>query len=86
MTKKQLLEDIKSDASRFFRAPGDVLRDRRFSDQERLEILYAWERKANVANDDGYDPIVLNAIVTARAEVERRLAGGVEPQKIGTIS
>jgi hypothetical protein len=86
MTKKQLLEDIKADSSRFFRAPGDVLRDRRFTDQERLEILYAWERKASVANDDGFDPNVLNAIIAARAEVERRMAGGVEPQKIGTIS
>jgi hypothetical protein len=86
MTKKQLLEDIKADASRFFRAPGDVLRDRRFSDQERLEILYAWECKANAVNDEGHDPNVPNAIVTARAEVERKLAGGVEPQKIGTIS
>jgi hypothetical protein len=86
MTKKQLLEDIKADASRFFRAPGDVLRDRRFSDQERLEILYVWEEKANVANDDGYDPNILNAIVAARSEVERRLAGGVDPQKIGTVS
>ena len=42
MTKKKLLEDIKARPARFYRTPADVLRDRRFGDSERLEILHAW--------------------------------------------
>ena len=49
MTKKRLLEDIKERPSRFYRAPGDVARDRRFADDERLEILRAW---ATAAGDE----------------------------------
>jgi hypothetical protein len=75
MAKKQLLEDMRAEPTRFFRAPGDVLRDRRFSDAERLEILLAWERLASATNNEGHDVAVLNAVCTARQEVERRLAG-----------
>jgi len=42
MAKKKLLEDIKIRPARFYRLPGDVMRDRRFDDSERLEILRAW--------------------------------------------
>jgi hypothetical protein len=42
MAKKKLLEDIKNEPARFYRLPGDVMRDRRFEDVERLEILRAW--------------------------------------------
>ncbi len=42
MAKKKLLEDIKLKPARFYRLPGDVMRDRRFADGERLEILHAW--------------------------------------------
>jgi len=42
MTKKKLFEDIKQNPTRIYRSPGDVLRDRRFGDAERLEILRAW--------------------------------------------
>ena len=42
MTKKKLLEDIKQNPARIYRTPDDVLRDRRFGDAERLEILRAW--------------------------------------------
>jgi hypothetical protein len=74
MAKKQLLEDMRSEPTRFFRAPGDVLRDRRFSDSERLDILLAWERLASAANNEDHDVAVLSAVRTAREEVERRLA------------
>jgi len=43
MTKKKLFEDIKQNPARIYRIPADVLRDRRFGDVERLEILRAWE-------------------------------------------
>ena len=42
MAKKKLLDDIKARPARFYRLPGDVMRDRRFDDFERLEILRAW--------------------------------------------
>ena len=49
MAKKKLLEDIKARPGRFYRMPADVLRDRRFGDAERLEILRSW---ATVAEDE----------------------------------
>lgn len=49
MAKKKLLEDIKSRPARFYRLPGDVMRDRRFCDSERLEILHAWLDDAEAA-------------------------------------
>jgi len=42
MSKKKLFEDIKQNPARIYRAPGDVLRDRRFANAERLEILRCW--------------------------------------------
>jgi hypothetical protein len=42
MAKKRLFEDILRDPARFYRVPGDVLRDRRFTDAERATILKAW--------------------------------------------
>jgi hypothetical protein len=80
MTKKQLLEDIKTDPARFFRTPNDVIRDRRFTDPERLEILGAWERDARalaVADDEGMtgvEPSWLKTVATARMEVEKKLS------------
>jgi hypothetical protein len=43
MSRKKLVEDIKQDPAHFYRQPSDVMRDRRFTDAERLEILSAWE-------------------------------------------
>jgi hypothetical protein len=43
VTKKKLFEDIKQHPARIYRTPADVLRDRRFGDAERLEILHAWK-------------------------------------------
>lgn len=46
MTRKKLFDDIKQNPARIYRTPGDVLRDRRFSDAQRLEILTAWQAAA----------------------------------------
>jgi hypothetical protein len=81
MAKTKLLEDIKADPSRFYPSPTDVVRDRRFSDPERLAILEAWERDARavaVAVDEdvsGDDPSRLKTVVKARMEIQDRLAG-----------
>ena len=64
MAKKKLFEDIKENPARIYRTPGDVLRDRRFGDAERLEILRAWRD----AKDDSAPEI--DAMI---AELEARL-------------
>jgi hypothetical protein len=65
MAKKKLFEDIKAQPGRFYRLPGDVTRDRRFSDDERLEILLAWAREADAARGA--------QIEEAIADIRRRL-------------
>jgi hypothetical protein len=71
MPKKKLIDDIVQDPSRFYRAPFDVVRDRRFSDEERLQILGAWERE--IREEDGdTEATRLELVSQARQEVERR--------------
>ncbi|HEX3754401.1 MAG TPA: hypothetical protein VHV26_04935 [Rhizomicrobium sp.] len=53
MAKKKLFEDIKSNPARFYRMPADVLRDRRFADEEKLEILRAWRGMGDIQEIDG---------------------------------
>ena len=52
MTKKKLLEDIRQNPARIYRTPADVLRDRRFGDEDRLEILRAWREAGGEADID----------------------------------
>jgi len=65
MAKKKLLENIKTHPGRFYRMPGDVVRDRRFDDSERLEILQAWARDAGGTR--------MEQIEEAIADIRRRL-------------
>jgi hypothetical protein len=64
MTKKKLYDDTRQNPARIYRIPGDVLRDRRFSDGERLEILRAWRDK------DGDPTADIGAMIV---ELEHRL-------------
>lgn len=66
MSKKKLMEEIKQDPPRIYRAPGDVLRDRRFADGERLEILHAWRDIRPVSGQED--------IAAAITELEGRLS------------
>ena len=66
MSKKKLFEDIRHNPARIYRMPADVLRDRRFADAERLQILRAW-RDLSPAQADA---AVIDAMI---AEVENRL-------------
>jgi hypothetical protein len=66
MTKKKLFDDIKQNPARIYRTPGDVLRDRRFGDAERLEILRAWRDAAPDSTEAGE----IGAMI---AEIEGRL-------------
>ena len=67
MTKKKLFEDIKQNPARIYRTPGDVLRDRRFGDVERLEILRAWRGVKD-------DPGAQSEIDAMIGELEARLS------------
>jgi hypothetical protein len=79
MAKKKFLEDVKLNPARFYRVPSDVNRDRRLTDEERLEVLEAWERDAralSVASDEamtGGEPSQLEQVVLARMEVQKRV-------------
>jgi hypothetical protein len=68
MSKRKLVEDMKQNPQRFYRAPADVIRDRRFSDAERLEILAAWEGMAGTGSDEA------RQASEARREIERKQA------------
>jgi len=68
MSKSKLLEDMKQNPQKFYRSPSDVIRDRRFSDAERSEILAAWE------NLDGAQPAELQQVQDAQKEMERKRA------------
>jgi hypothetical protein len=87
MTKKKLIEDIKLNPARFYRTPSDVNRDRRFSNEERLQILEAWERDARAVSCDDdseeSDSSRLRQVFDARAELEKRMpsAETMPPQK-----
>ncbi len=71
MTKKKLVDDIVHDPARYHRGPSDVLRDRRFSDDERLLILDGWERQIR-ARDGNEEAQQLQLVADAREEVGRR--------------
>ena len=71
MTRRRLLDDIVQDPTRFHRAPLDVVRDRRFSDDERLAILGAWERRIRELDGVG-EAERLQLVLAARHTLERR--------------
>lgn len=77
MAKRKLIEEIKLSPQRFYRAPSDVNRDRRFTDDERLQILTAWEREARmVAQELGNPQSRLRQLADAKEELARRGARG----------
>jgi hypothetical protein len=67
VTKKKLLSDILQNPARIYRLPGDVLRDRRLTDADRLEILRAWR-------EQGAEVRVAEDIAALIAELEDRAA------------
>jgi hypothetical protein len=46
MKKAKFVQDAKLDPARYYRNPSDVIRDRRLTNKDRLDILEAWEREA----------------------------------------
>lgn len=77
MSKKKLIEEIKLNPARYYRVPSDVGRDRRFSNDERLEILAAWEKEVAIATSEGGEPggevSLFNQVKEARRVLEIKL-------------
>ena len=67
MKKAKFIQDAKLDPSRYYRNPSDVVRDRRLTNADRLEILAAWERDARERQDreesSQPDPLQLRRIL-----------------------
>jgi hypothetical protein len=70
MARKKLFDDIKQNPGRIYRSPADVLRDRRFTDAERLEILEAWA----AATDDDSEIASLIGELKARMDAQDHAA------------
>jgi len=69
--REKFLEDAKADPARFYRTPNDVLRDRRLSDEDRREVLLAWEGRMH--EGDGDEALIA---LVRRALAELDGAGG----------
>jgi len=86
MKKAKFVQDAKLDPSRYYRNPSDVVRDRRLTNQDRLEILAAWEREARerqqnveLAASEGEEVQQLRRV---REELERNLEGASPTQEM----
>jgi len=78
MKNAKFLQDAKNDPARYYRNPSDVIRDRRLTNTDRLEILAAWERDARERQDTenfATDADELQQLRRVREELER----GAEP-------
>jgi hypothetical protein len=56
MKKAKFVQDAKLDPARYYRNPSDVIRDRRLTNKDRLEILAAWEGDARARGQSNSEP------------------------------
>lgn len=67
--------EAKANPTRYYRRPGEVVRDRRLKKAEKLAILEAWELEARelaVASEEnmgGGEPTLLEEVVQARVDL-----------------
>jgi hypothetical protein len=73
MSKKKLMEEIKLNPARYYRMPSDVGRDRRFNNDERAEILAAWENEIVAMRGHGEE--ASEALVLTQVKEARRALG-----------
>jgi hypothetical protein len=76
MKRARFVEDAKQDPQRYYRTPFDVIRDRRLTNGDRLEILNAWERGIASGSDDQLAE-KLEQLRRVREEIER--SGDAQP-------
>ena len=83
MKKTKFIQDAKLYPSRYYRNPSDVVRDRRLTNADRLEILAAWERDAREQQDreesNQPDPLQLRRILEELQRSEGGQANAEEP-------
>jgi len=71
MKLARFVEGAKLDPQRYYRTPFDVIRDRRLTNGDRLEILGAWERGLGNPGADEQAAERLEQLKRVREEVER---------------
>jgi len=87
MKKAQFIQDAKLYPSRYYRNPSDVVRDRRLTNADRLEILAAWERDTRDQLDrensvgDEPEPEPLQQLRRAREELRRSEEGEANDER-----
>jgi hypothetical protein len=75
MVAPRFVVEAKANPTRYYRRPGEVIRDRRLSRPEKLAILEAWELEARelaVASEEnmgGGEPNLLEEVVQARVDL-----------------
>ena len=70
MKKAKFVQDAKLDPVRYYRNPSDVIRDRRLTNKDRLEILAAWERDARARHEAPAGNEELQRLRRVREELE----------------
>ena len=70
MKRARFVEDAKQDPQRYYRTPFDVIRDRRLTNGDRLEILGSWEREIGNGGDEE-SAEKLDQLKRVREEIER---------------
>jgi len=90
MKKAKFVQDAKLDPSRYYRNPSDVVRDRRLTHQDRLEILTVWEREARERQQNTEfsesESEELQQLRRVREELERNSEGVGAPAASGMPS
>jgi hypothetical protein len=77
MKRVKFVQDAKLDPSRYYRNPTDVIRDRRLTNEDRLEILRAWEREAEQMLAQSSDELAAERLQQLQ-RVREELEHGVE--------
>ena len=84
MKRTRFVQDAKLDPGRYYRHPTDIIRDRRLTNEDRLEILIAWERdmreRLEGAESSGADDR-LSQLQRLREELEQDLESTGDVQK-----
>jgi hypothetical protein len=90
MKRTRFVQDAKLDPGRYYRHPADIIRDRRLTKEDRLEIVIAWEHGtqqllASAAADGGVED-KLDQLRRLREELEQEPENAVDLPKQGLSS
>ena len=77
--RARFVQDAKLDPGRFYRNPSDIIRDRRLTKTDRLEIVMAWEQRIAGQTDDGAEER-LTQLRKLREEIEQDLESAGAPK------